>query len=56
VHETGIHGGPPVRLVGAIAVLAFLFGSVVLIAEAFDDGGGGGSGEDHHGMALMLRS
>ena len=34
VHETGIHGGPPVRVVGAAAVLAFLFGSVVLLAEA----------------------
>jgi Domain of unknown function (DUF4396) len=36
VHETGIHGGPPVRLVGAIAVLAFVFGSAVLIAEMLD--------------------
>jgi hypothetical protein len=34
VHETGIHGGPPVRVVGGAAVLAFLFGSVVLLAEA----------------------
>jgi hypothetical protein len=34
VHETGIHGGPPVRLVAAVAVLAFVFGSVVLLAEA----------------------
>jgi hypothetical protein len=34
VHETGIHGGPPVRLVGAIAVVAGLFGTVVLLAEA----------------------
>lgn len=34
VHETGIHGGPPVRLVGALTALAFLFGSAVLIAEA----------------------
>jgi hypothetical protein len=34
VHETGVHGGPPVRLVGAAAVLAFAFGSVVLLAEA----------------------
>jgi hypothetical protein len=34
VHETGIHGGPPVRVVGAAAALAFLFGSVVLLAEA----------------------
>ena len=34
VHETGIHGGPPVRVVGAIAVLAFAFGSIVLGVEA----------------------
>ncbi|HEX5929759.1 MAG TPA: DUF4396 domain-containing protein [Solirubrobacterales bacterium] len=34
VHETGVHGGPPVRLVGAIAALAFVFGSAVLLAEA----------------------
>jgi hypothetical protein len=34
VHETGVHGGPPVRVVGAAAVLAFVFGSVVLLAEA----------------------
>ena len=34
VHETGVHGGPPVRLVGAITVAAFLFGATVLIFEA----------------------
>ena len=34
VHETGIHGGPPVRAVAAVAVVAFVFGSAVLIAEA----------------------
>jgi hypothetical protein len=34
VHETGIHGGPSPRLVGAIAALAFVFGSAVLVAEA----------------------
>jgi hypothetical protein len=34
VHETGIHGGPPVRVVGAVAVVAFVFGSIVLLAEA----------------------
>ena len=34
VHETGIHGGPPVSLVGAVAVVAFIFGSVVLIGAA----------------------
>ncbi|MEA2404501.1 MAG: hypothetical protein QOE08_1148 [Thermoleophilaceae bacterium] len=34
VHETGIHGGPDPRLVGIVAVLAFVFGSAVLLAEA----------------------
>jgi len=33
VHETGIHGGPSPRLVGAIAAAAGLFGSAVLLAE-----------------------
>ena len=33
VHETGIHGGPPVRVVGALAVLGFVFGAAVLIGE-----------------------
>ncbi len=45
VHETGIHGGPPVRLVGAVAAVAFVFGTAVLIGEAAsggDDGHGGG--------------
>lgn len=34
VHETGIHGGPSPKLVGALAVIAFAFGSAVLLAEA----------------------
>jgi hypothetical protein len=34
VHETGIHGGPSPRLVGAIAIVAAVFGTAVLIAEA----------------------
>jgi hypothetical protein len=34
VHETGIHGGLPPRVVGAAAVAAFVFGATVLIAEA----------------------
>ena len=46
VHETGIHGGPPVRLVGALTVLAFVFGSAVLIAEVAD-GDSGDHGGDH---------
>jgi hypothetical protein len=35
VHETGIHGGPPANVVGAVAAGAFVFGSVVLLAQAF---------------------
>lgn len=42
VHETGVHGGPPVPVVTAIAVLAFIFGSVVLATQAFD-----GEDEEH---------
>lgn len=34
VHETGIHGGPDPRLIGLIAVVAGVFGTVVLLAEA----------------------
>ena len=33
VHETGIHGGPSPRVVGAIAVVAGVFGTVVLLGE-----------------------
>ncbi len=33
VHETGIHGGPSPRLVGAIAVSGGVFGAAVLLAE-----------------------
>jgi Domain of unknown function (DUF4396) len=34
VHETGIHGGPPIPLVAAITVVAAIFGTAVLLAEA----------------------
>jgi hypothetical protein len=34
VHETGIHGGPPVRVVGAVAVVAGILGTIVLLVEA----------------------
>ena len=33
VHETGIHGGPPTNVVGAVAAAAAVFGTVVLLAE-----------------------
>jgi hypothetical protein len=42
VHRTGVHGGPSPRLVGAIVVAAFVFGTAVLIGEALDDDGGTG--------------
>jgi hypothetical protein len=34
VHETGIHGGPPVRVVAYAAAAAGVFGAAVLLAEA----------------------
>ena len=34
VHRTGIHGGPPPRLVGAVVAVGFVFGVAVLLAEA----------------------
>jgi hypothetical protein len=33
VHRTGIHGGPSPRVVGAIAIAAFVFGAGVLAVE-----------------------
>jgi hypothetical protein len=35
LHEYGHHGGPPTRLVAAIAALMGVFGAVVLLLEAF---------------------
>jgi len=34
VHRTGVHGGPDPRVVGALVVVAFVFGAAVLIVEA----------------------
>ena len=34
VHETGIHGGPSPRVVGAVAAAAGVLGSIVLLVEA----------------------
>ncbi len=33
VHETGIHGGPPVKVVAWVAAVAAIFGTAVLLAE-----------------------
>src|SRR5919106_1591713 len=38
VHETGIHGGPSPRVVGAIAVVAAVFGTAVLVGELVSSG------------------
>jgi hypothetical protein len=35
VHATGIHGGPPIPVVAVIAVIAAVFGTVVLVVEGF---------------------
>jgi hypothetical protein len=37
LHNSGYHPNFPTRIVGAVAVAAFVFGSAVLIAEALDD-------------------
>jgi hypothetical protein len=34
IHETGIHGGPPIPVVAAVAAVAGVFGTAVLLAEA----------------------
>ena len=34
VHRTGIHGGPPTRVVGTVFLAAGLFGLAVLVAQA----------------------
>jgi hypothetical protein len=34
VHETGVHGGPPARVVAYVAAAMGVFGAAVLIAEA----------------------
>ena len=33
VHETGVHGGPPTNVVAAVAAVAAVFGTAVLLAE-----------------------
>jgi Domain of unknown function (DUF4396) len=46
VHETGVHGGPSPRVVGAVAVVAAVFGTAVLVAEVASSDGDGESRED----------
>ena len=52
LHETGVHGGPPTRVVAFIAALAAAFGGAVLIGEAVgkdEPGGGMAMGGGHGG-------
>jgi hypothetical protein len=49
LHNSGHHPNFPVRLVGAVAAAAFLFGSSVLIAEAFDEDPPAHQAEPHAG-------
>jgi hypothetical protein len=51
VHATGIHGGVPPRVVGALVAAAFLFGSAVLVAEALagDDEPAAPASPERHG-------
>ena len=44
LHETGIHGGPPTRVVAFIAAAAAVFGTAVLVGEAVGGGNDGGHG------------
>jgi Domain of unknown function (DUF4396) len=44
LHETGIHGGPPTRLVAFVAAAAAVFGTAVLVGEVVGGGSGGGHG------------
>jgi hypothetical protein len=46
VHETGIHGGPNPKVVGAVLSVAAVFGTVVLVAEAFDNDAEHGGGHE----------
>lgn len=48
VHETGIHGGVPPRVVGIVAAAAFVFGSAVLLAQLADGSDAGTDG--HHAV------
>jgi hypothetical protein len=49
VHETGIHGGPSPRVVGAVLAVAAVFGTAVLIGEIVS-----GEDEAHDGSEQAL--
>ena len=45
LHETGIHGGPPTRLVAFVAAAAAVFGTAVLVGDAVGGDSGGHGAE-----------
>jgi hypothetical protein len=51
VHNTGIHGGPPTRVVGAAVIVAAVFGTAVLVGEALDGEEMGAHGESSMSMS-----
>ena len=53
LHETGIHGGPSTRTVAAVAAVAAVFGTAVLVAEAIDSDDGGGRDHDEPGHGAI---
>jgi hypothetical protein len=55
VHETGVHGGPPARVVGWVVSVAFVFGATVLVAEAIDGEEEAGHGGGHTEGAAAVR-
>ena len=55
VHETGVHGGPSPRLIGAIAVVMAIFGTTVLVAEGFDGTDDGHETEGHSALVVTAR-
>lgn len=55
VHETGIHGGPSPRLVGAVLAVATVFGVSVLVAEAISGDDAGGHSEHSASVAPLPR-
>ena len=56
VHETGVHGGPSPRLVGAIAAVAFVFGTAVLVGELLGDGEPGGQSAHLERVSTVIRA
>jgi Domain of unknown function (DUF4396) len=51
VHNTGIHGGPPTKVVGAAVIVGAVFGTAVLVGEALDGDDMGAHGESSMAMS-----